>query len=144
MHSEMLRPVVALVAWTLAMLCWALATRLRALHRAGIAMSKLTGTTGADADRALPPRVQWKAHNYNHLLEQPTAFYAIALVIALTGTGDGANAWIAWAYVGLRIAHSTVQAPVNRVGPRFVLFLLSSAALAILTLRAAMAAFRAV
>ena len=37
-----------------------------------------------------------------------------------------------------------MQATVNRVGPRFVLFLLSSAALAILTLRAAMAAFRAV
>ena len=141
MHSEILKPVVVLVAWTLVMWAWMLAARMPALRAAGIDMRTLVGSKGADADRVLPAKAQWPSHNYNHLLEQPTAFYAVALVIALTGTGDGANAWIAWGYVVLRIAHSLVQATFNRVSVRFALFVLSTLCLAALTLHAAMAVF---
>ncbi len=141
MDHGMLRPVVALVAWTIVMLVWMLATRLPAMRSAGINLGKLVGTKAADADRSLPPAIQWKAHNYNHLMEQPTLFYAICLVIAFTGTGFAANVVLAWAYVGLRIAHSIVQATVNRVRLRFMLFLLSSLCLAALTLHAGMAVF---
>jgi hypothetical protein len=141
MHSEILKPVVGLIAWTLVMLVWMLITRLPAMRRAGVDLGKLVGTKPADADRGLPPEVQWIAHNHNHLMEQPTLFYAVSLVIAFTGTGDGMNAWIAWAYVGLRIAHSLWQATVNKVSIRFLLFLLSSICLAALTLHAAMAVF---
>ena len=104
-------------------------------------MGDLVGTTGADADRSLPRAAQWPAHNYNHLLEQPTLFYAICLVIALTGSGVAVNVVLAWAYVALRIAHSLVQATINRVQPRFVLFALSTLVLAALILHAAMAVF---
>jgi len=141
MHSDILRPMVALIAWTLVMLVWMLATRLPAMQAAGARLGTLVGSKAADADRALPPEVQWKAHNYNHLMEQPTLFYAVCTVIALTGTGDGANAIIAWLYVGLRVLHSLVQATVNRVLPRFMLFLASTLALVALTLHAAMAVF---
>jgi len=140
-HSEILRPMVALIAWTLVMLLWMLATRLPAMKAAGVRLGSLVGTRAADADRSLPPSAQWKAHNYNHLMEQPTLFYAVCTVIALTSTGDGVNAWIAWAYVGLRIAHSIAQATTNRVQTRFILFLLSSLALVALTLHAALAVF---
>jgi hypothetical protein len=139
MRSEILTPVVALVAWTLAMLIWAVLTRLPAMRRAGIRMNKLVGTTGFHADRSLPAEVQWKAHNYNHLTEQPTLFYAVALTLALLGAGNGVNAWIAWAYVLLRVAHSLVQATVNKVAIRFTLFVLSTVALVALTLHAGMA-----
>ena len=75
-------------------------------------------------------------------MEQPTLFYAVALVIALTGTGDGVNAWIAWAYVGLRIvAQPRAGDRQPRCGPRFLLFVLSSLCLVALTLHAAMAVF---
>ncbi|GAA0673621.1 hypothetical protein FHT00_001518 [Sphingomonas insulae] len=141
MHNDILRPMVALIAWTLVMLVWMLATRLPAMKAAGANLGTLVGSKAADADRALPPQVQWKAHNYNHLMEQPTLFYAICTVIALSGTGDGINAAIAWVYVGLRVAHSLVQATVNRVGPRFMLFMASTVALAALTLHASMAVF---
>ena len=141
MHSDILRPMVALIAWTLVMFVWMLATRMPAMKAAGVDMGKLVGSTAADADRALPRHIQWKAHNYNHLMEQPTLFYAVCTVIALSGTGDGPNAAIAWAYVGLRIAHSLVQATVNRVSPRFMLFLASTLALVALTLHAALAVF---
>jgi hypothetical protein len=139
MHSDILRPMVALIAWTLVMLCWMVATRLPAMRAAGLSLGTLVGSKAADADRALPAQVQWKAHNHNHLMEQPTLFYAVCTVLALSGTGDGVNASIAWAYVGLRIAHSLVQALGNRVLPRFVLFALSSLALVALTLHAALA-----
>lgn len=141
MHAEILKPVVVLIAWTILMLVWMLATRFPAMKRAGIEMAKLTGATGAHADRGLPAEAQWKAHNYNHLTEQPTLFYAVCLVLALVGWGNGVNAWIAWAYVGLRIVHSVWQAMVNKVQLRFVLFLLSTLALVALTLHAAMAVF---
>ncbi|MBB5708860.1 MAPEG family protein [Sphingomonas xinjiangensis] len=142
MNADILKPVVALAAWTLVMLVWAVATRLPAMRAAGIRMRTLVGTTGAHADRGLPATVQWKAHNYNHLTEQPTVFYAVALVLAVSGQGNGVNAWIAWAYVALRIAHSLWQATVNRVRVRFWLFGLSTLTLIALTLHAAMAVFR--
>ncbi|WP_137899695.1 MAPEG family protein [Sphingomonas sp. 2SG] len=141
MQSEILRPMAALVAWTLVMLVWMLATRLPAMKAAGLRLGTLVGTKPSDADRGLPPQAQWKAHNYNHLHEQPTLFYAICTVIALSGTGNGVNAAIAWAYVGLRVIHSLVQATTNKVGPRFMLFIASSLALAALTLHAVMAVF---
>jgi len=141
MHSDILRPMVVLIAWTLVMLGWALATRLPAMKAAGVDLRTLVGTKGSDADRSLPPQAQWKAHNYNHLMEQPTLFYAVCTVLALSGSGDGPNAWIAWAYVGLRIVHSLIQATSNRVRDRFVVFVLSSLTLVALTLHAALAVF---
>jgi hypothetical protein len=141
MHSEILRPMVVLIAWTLVMLGWMLVTRLPAMKAAGVDMGTLVGTKASDADRSLPPQAQWKAHNYNHLMEQPTLFYAVCAVLALSGTGNGVNAWIAWAYVGLRIAHSLAQATSNRVRVRFLFFMLSSVMLAALTLYAALAVF---
>ena len=141
MHSEILKPVVVLVAWTILMLIWLVLTRLPAMKAAGVDLGKLVGSKGGDADGILSPKTQWKAHNYNHLHEQPTLFYAVCLVIAFTGTGDGMNACIAWAYVALRIAHSLWQATVNKVSIRFVLFLLATLCLVALTLHAAMAVF---
>jgi hypothetical protein len=141
MHSEILRPMVALIAWTLVMLVWMLATRLPAMKAAGIDLAKLVGTKAADADRGLPPHIQWIAHNHNHLMEQPTLFYAVCTVIALSGTGNGGDAAIAWVYVALRVLHSLVQATVNRVRPRLMLFLASTIALTALTLHAAIATF---
>ena len=139
--SPILQPVVVLVAWTLVMLVWTLATRFPAMAKAGVRLSTLVGTKGADADRALPAQAQWKAHNYNHLVEQPTLFYAICAVHALAGSGTGVNAALAWLYVVLRIAHSLWQATVNRVSVRFYLFFASSLVLGALTLSALLVVF---
>lgn len=140
-NAPILAPVITLVGWTLLMMLWMLGTRLPAMRAVGIDLGKLSGTKAADADLALPARIQWKAHNYNHLMEQPTLFYAIAIVLAIIGQGDGVNALIAWAYVVFRILHSLVQATWNRVSVRFLMFLLSSLALIALTLHAAIAVF---
>ena len=89
----------------------------------------------------LPPEVQWKAHNYNHLHEAPTVFYAVALVLALVGEGDGLSALLAWLYVVLRVIHSLIQAIANRVVWRFAVFVISSVVLTALVVRAAVAVF---
>src|SRR3546814_8821749 len=79
------------------------------MQRAKIDIPALTGGTGSNLEGILPPEVQWKAHNYNHLMEQPTVFYAVAIALAVGGMGGGLNAQIAWAYVALRIVHSLIQ-----------------------------------
>ena len=138
MQYPILAPVVALVAWTLLMMLWLYVTRIPALARNGISLKGWTGGKGTDLDRMIEPKVQWKAHNYNHLLEQPTLFYAICITLALTGGGDvWINVWLAWAYVLLRILHSLIQATVNVVVWRFLVFALASFCLVGLTVHAA-------
>ncbi len=141
MHSEILKPVVVLAAWTMIMWLWMYATRIPAMSKAKIDAKNLVGTTGRQLDDVLPPEVQWKAHNYNHLHEQPTVFYAVALALAFMGQGNNLNATIAWAYVGLRIVHSLVQVTSNRVMIRFSLFALSGIALLMLVVHAVISAF---
>lgn len=139
MNSPILATVVALAAWSLVMWLWMYATRLPAMRKAKIDTFNLVGGAGSDLKAIIPPKQQWPADNYNHLHEQPTIFYAIAITHALIGTGDGVNLTIAWAYVALRVLHSLVQVLVNRVIVRFTLFSLSSLCLIALTLHAAMA-----
>jgi hypothetical protein len=136
-----LQPVVALAGWTMVMWLWMYATRIPAMNAAKVDLDRLARDPEAKLDRLLPPEVQWKAHNYNHLHEAPTVFYAVAIVIAILGQGDGLNAKLGWAYLALRIVHSLVQATVNKVLVRFVVFALSSLVLIALIVQAAMAVF---
>ena len=141
--AEILKPLAVLAMWTMVMWVWMYATRIPAINK----LPKPTtpgadqGWTGAMLEGLLPREVQWKAHNYNHLHEAPTVFYAVALALAITGHGDGFNATIAWAYVALRIVHSVFQATVNKVAPRFILFALSSLCLIALCLHLLIAVF---
>src|SRR3546814_20817901 len=68
---------------------WMYATRIPAMSRAKIDAAKMVGGTGKNLDDVLPAEVQWKAHNYNHLMEQPTVFYAVAIALAVGGIGGG-------------------------------------------------------
>lgn len=138
---DILQPVVAMLAWTMVMWVWMYATRIPAMLKAGIDAKGMVGSTGASLRAQLPENVSWKADNYNHLHEAPTLFYAVAIVLAIIGQGDGFNTVLAWAYVILRVLHSIVQSTVNRVALRFALFALSSLALMALILHAAIAVF---
>ena len=135
-YSPILAPVVALVAWSLVVMLWVYFTRFPAMKRAGISLKGRVGTRGKDLDGVIADSVQWKSHNYNHLMEQPTIFYAIALSLALMGFGGGINLWLAWGYVAFRIAHSLVQSTVNIVRYRFLLFAGASLCLIALTTHA--------
>jgi hypothetical protein len=141
MTAEILKPLAVLAAWTMVMWVWMYATRLPAMTAAKLDPDELVRQGGKTLDQLLPAQTQWKAHNYNHLHEAPTVFYAVALALALMGQGNGLNATLAWAYVGLRIVHSLVQATINKVMIRFLLFSLSSLVLIALVLHTVLAAF---
>ncbi|MBD3729936.1 MAG: MAPEG family protein [Sphingomonadales bacterium] len=137
MLAKMLAPAAVLVVWSLVMLTWMAATRLPALAKSGAMKDAKPGGRGQDLDGVLPDTLQWKAHNYNHLMEQPTIFYATVVIIALMGAA-AADIWAAWIYVALRIVHSLYQATVNIVPTRLMIFSASSLALLYLAVRAVM------
>jgi hypothetical protein len=138
MNSPILAPAAVLVVWSIIMLIWMALTRFPAIAKSGMDVSKVPpGGRGQDLDAVLPPSVNWKSHNYAHLMEQPTIFYATVAILALTGAGEGLNLTMAWAYTGLRIAHSIWQATVNTIMPvRFGLFLASTICLAVMAVNA--------
>ena len=139
-YSPILAPVVALVAWTLVMMLWMLIARMGQFRRMGVTLGTIPrGSRGADLDgQPDATEAQWKSHNYNHLMEQPTIFYAVALSLAMMDFGGGINCLLAWGYVGFRILHSLVQCTINVVLYRFILFFLASLCLLGLTVHAAL------
>jgi hypothetical protein len=140
MSTAMLGAVIALAAWTHVMWLWMYVTRIPAILAAKMALDPQAPRGEQMAQ--LPARVRWKADNYNHLMEQPTVFYAVALTLALLG----AHGWeipIAWSYVGLRVVHSLVQATWNKIMVRFTVFVISTVPLIVLTARAGQLALSA-
>ena len=134
MPGNILTPAAVLVLWTIVMLAWMASTRGPALRALGTDKLKHSAR-GQDLEGLIDERVNWKAHNYVHLHEQPTVFYAAVFILVLSGYGEG-DVILAWLYALLRIAHSVWQAAVNRQPTRALLFLASSLVLAALAVRA--------
>jgi hypothetical protein len=118
---------------------WLYATRIPAITKAKIVFDPTQPAATFHAQ--LPAQVRWKADNYDHLLQQPTLFYAVALVLALVGAGDRLNIGLAWLYVGLRVVHSLVQATINVILVRFGVFAVATLVLLAMTIRAALVVF---
>lgn len=142
-YSPLLAPIVALVAWSQIMLYWLVIARLPAMKKVGIDLKTRVGSKPGALDGVVDDQAQWKAHNYIHLMEQPTIFYAIVLALVVMGADYSINVYLAWGYVVLRVLHSIVQATWNRIAVRFALFVLSSLCLLGLTTHAALHLIRA-
>ncbi|TRD10123.1 MAPEG family protein [Erythrobacter insulae] len=140
MQAQMLAPAAVLVVWTLIVLLWIIPARFGAIAKVEDkrTLPAKTGVRGGDLEGVIPDKANWPAHNHTHLHEQPTLFYAVVVILALTAP-SGTDVMLAWVYVGLRIVHSLWQILVNKVPVRFVLFLLSSIVLIALAIRALMA-----
>ena len=123
--SEFLMPVLALIVWTL--LIWILlyARRIPAMTKAKITPDAAKSPDG-DWKQKMPMKAQAAAHNYNHLMEQPTIFYAFMFYLVLTAQTSSLLHYLAWAYVGLRIVHSFIQVSAGPVMARFTVFSLST------------------
>ena len=136
--NEIILPVITLVAWSMVMWIWMYATRIPAALKMGLEFDKHAPIPQQMS--TLPSEARWKADNYNHLMEQPTIFYALAISLALLGVGEGIAVYLAWGYVVCRVLHSLVQALVNNINMRSSLFFLSNGflfALTFIALRAA-------
>jgi hypothetical protein len=137
--TNLLTPVLALVAWSLVVWFWMYATRIPAMQKSGLDPqdARFPGSLSV-----LPDSARQVADNYNHLMEQPTLFYALIFYLQLAGQTDATNVALAWAYVGLRIIHSLVQGTINRVAIRFLVFALSSLVLLALCVRSVLVLIR--
>jgi hypothetical protein len=139
MQAQILAPAAVLIAWSLVMFVWLAIARGGAMQRAGKSLADVPpGARGEDLEGVVEPSAQWKAHNYAHLMEQPTLFYAVTAILAIMGAG-AFDVVFAWGYVFLRIVHSLWQATVNRVPVRFALFLAATLCLTVLAVRAVIA-----
>ena len=137
--APMLGPVIALVLWSAFVWAWMYATRIPAILKSRMILDPMLPRGEQMAQ--LPAKVRWKADNYNHLMEQPTLFYATALSLALLGDDSAGSLSIAWAYVALRVVHTLVQTTTNHITTRFAVFFVSSLALFGLAFRAAILVF---
>lgn len=132
---SILGPAAVLVLWSLVVLLWVTATRFPAFAKAGVNVADTRrGARYADVEEHMPATVNWVSHNYTHLMEQPTIFYAIVAVLAIAGDTSAVSLFAAWGYVGLRIVHSLWQGLVNIVKIRIVLFTLSTICLWVLAI----------
>jgi hypothetical protein len=137
---RLLAPGAVLALWTLVMLLWLAATRFPAIAKTGMDVKAAPpGGRGQDLEAILPPNVNWKSHNYTHLLEQPTLFYAVITFLTLAGGVTQLTISLAWAYTGIRVVHSLYQSLVNVVMVRFAIFVLSTICLLALTVMAVIA-----
>jgi hypothetical protein len=143
MSANMIAPALALVIWSLIMLLWLAAVRTPALLKMKLNPEQMRGGRGQDLDRMLPREINWPAHNYAHLMEQPTLFYATVLGIALLGAATPLHVGLAWTYVVLRVLHSLWQAKVNTIPVRSSLFFLSTGVLLVLAVNGLIGAINA-
>jgi hypothetical protein len=140
MQAQMLAPAAVLVVWSLIVLLWIVPARFGAIAKVED-KSKLpnkVGVRGNDLEGVLPDRANWPAHNFTHLVEQPTLFYAVVMMLAIMGPG-ALDVTLAWVYVAIRIVHSLWQILANKVPVRILLFLGMTIVLIILAVRAVMA-----
>ncbi len=138
-ETQLIQPIVALVIWSFVMWLWMYITRVPAILKMNMKMDP-EAPAGVQMSQ-LPASVRWKADNYNHLMEQPTIFYAVVLSLVFLGAASKLNIYAAWTYVALRVVHSLVQALSNKIELRFAVFILSNIPLAFLAFYAAYQVF---
>ena len=137
--NQILAPVIALVIWSGLIWAWMYATRIPAVLRLRMVLDP--AMPRGEQMAQLPANVRWKADNFNHLMEIPTLFYAVAISLAVLGDNSSSSLMLAWGFVVLRIVHTLVQTLWNHIPTRFALFFISSLVLFGLTYRAALLVF---
>ena len=140
-ETAILAPAAVLAGWTMIVFLWLIARRMPAFAAAGIKVGSLpAGARGVDTERQFCSKTNWISHNYTHLMEQPTVFYPVVIMLALMGDNSALSVNLAWGYAGIRVLHSLWQVNVNTISVRFALFALSSLCLITLAARAVMQA----
>ena len=114
----LLTPIFVLVLWTSAVFL------VLAFGRVKYTKNPQDAAHSKDLKGTMPDWVERAADNYNHLFEQPVAFYALTLCIAVINDFDSFMVQLAWAFVVLRIMHSLVQLTFNLVLLRFFIFVM--------------------
>ena len=116
-QAALLMPVFVLILWTF------IITLIMAYGRVRFTKNPQKDAAHTrDLKGLLPAWVERTSDNYNHLFEQPVAFYVVTLSIALINNIEPLMVQLAWAFVIVRIVHSLVQLTINIVLLRFAVF----------------------
>jgi len=91
--SPIFAPAIAAGALVLVMLGWLAVTRLPAMARAGVALTRSLAARRSNLEGVIPDKVNWKAHNYMHLMEQRRCSYATVLILGVIARATGRLHW---------------------------------------------------
>lgn len=131
-------PVFVLMILTVVVWIYMYARRLPFIRSSGIRPNE---ATPAELARLSPPAVSNPSDNLKNLFEVPVIFYALSTYLFLSESVDPTHLFAAWLFVAFRVLHSAVHCTVNIIVLRFILYVISSAALFFMLFRAAIAYF---
>lgn len=123
--TPLIGPVLALIGWTLVMLIWTIVAVRKGAMKANLKGTLPNSIRARDVEGMMEEQFSYPRRNYEHLVEQPTLFYALVLSLAVMGDQSVVALSLAWAYVALRIWHSIAQVNGRHRGPAFGLSSLS-------------------
>jgi hypothetical protein len=76
--------------------------------------------------------IERPARTFNNLMQVPTLFYVIALLMMVTAQVDRVQIVLAWIFVGARMLHAAIYIGFNYVPFRFAMFTVSCMTLAVM------------
>jgi hypothetical protein len=135
-QAVIFQPFVATMLLTLVVWLYMYGRRLPFIFSSGLDPKQMTPLELA---RRSPPRVSNPSDNLKNLFELPIIFYALSLYLYATHQVDGTYVAAAWLFFGFRVLHSAVHCTFNFIPLRFSLYVISSAALWFMVVRAALA-----
>lgn len=138
-QMRVFQPFFAMMLLTLAVWVLMYARRLPFLVRSG--MIRQREITPLQLAQQSPAAVAAASDNLKNLFELPTLFYGVVLYLYFTQQVDAAYLAACWIFFAGRVLHSTVHCTFNYIPLRFVLYVISAAALWSMILRAAWRVF---
>lgn len=131
-NEAIFMPMLALVVLTF--LVWVRMYRLRIAY---IITEKIDPRKykSRSAYSDVPDKIMYPSENLMNLFEVPVLFYAAVLSIYVTSHVDVYFVVLAWAYVGLRYAHSFIHITYNNAMHRFSVYFVSTLILWVLWAR---------
>jgi hypothetical protein len=136
-QTVIFQPFVATMLLTMAVWLYMYGRRLPFIFASGLDPKQMTPSELA---RLSPPQVSNPSDNLKNLFELPTVFYAVVLYLHATHQVDGTYVAAAWGFFLFRVLHSIVHCTFNYIPLRFVLYVVSAAALWFMVVRVAIAA----
>lgn len=129
--APLIEPVIALVALT------AIVALLMVLYRTvafirGMATERYFRTFTSDQPTEL---IERPARTYMNLLELPTLFYLVCMLMLTTARFDSVQISLAWLFVLTRYVHAVIYIGFNDVALRFAAFLTGVLTLAVIWTR---------
>ena len=134
-NVELYYPVLTLIIFTAAIMCWLLITRISAMKKREVS-PKFFKTH--DNGECLPEMAMQVTKNFTNLQEAPIIFYALCAFSIVLNKLDTMQVYLAWGFVISRMLHSIVHITVNHVNSRFMIFGISWVFLIVLAVRIAL------